>query len=832
MKLRLFAPVVCAAAIAFACGGKDDNGDNGNTGGESPGTGGNGETGSGGDPSSSGGNPGSGGDSDGSGGEGGDASGGEGGGPGSSLTLASPDFDDGEELPDDFTCEGKEFGDGISPQLSWSGAPEGTETYALVFADTTMLDAGLPRFGYHWVAWNIPEDISGLPKNFTGDEFPEEWDGGQQFRAGPPVDHDAFFGPCPSWQYACENATPRSNDSYAFILYTFDDELDPPEFDDENFETYAHQLAEFFAEEATDSTRLTSKSDAAPGVKPTVPACPAFAITSPDFDYGEPLPDVNTCEGGEFGDGVSPKLDWTSPPEGTTHYALVFMDTTLVDLDLPQFGYHWAAWNIPVDVEGIPANMSGQEQPPALEGGSQFRAGPPAPDNAFFGPCPSWQTACENGTPRSNDSYAFILYAYDGELDVPAFDDANYDNYVHQLDEFFAEQSPLGRTGIIATSDAAPGVKPTVPACPAFAITSPDFGYGDALPDENTCEGEEFGDGVSPELNWTGAPTGTTHYALVFADTTLVNADLPQFGYHWAAWNIPVSITGLEGGLSGEVMPAALGGGSQYRAGPPTPDEAFFGPCPSWQVACDIGAERSNDTYQFILYAYDGALTVPAHDTTNYPNYVHQLDEFFASQTPLGKTALEATSDAAPGEEPTVPACPAPLSLSITGFTEGGEIPDANTCEGKATDEGVSPAFSWVNPSAATETYAIVMRNEDLNWTLWAAWDIPSTVTSIAADVGTGATPAKLGGGSQVSRTPNNDPPRYYTPCPSRNEACESSPDRTESDYSFTLYTFNEDITPPNPATNLEAFATYLESNAASSVTLNVTSDALPECDD
>ncbi|HXS15693.1 MAG TPA: hypothetical protein VN764_00805, partial [Polyangiaceae bacterium] len=359
--------------------------------------GGEGQVGSGGQASGSGGLDSS------SGGTGGDAGGsgpqgGEGGViEGSQLTLTSADFQDGQELPDEFTCEGKEFGDGISPTLSWSGAPEGTETYALVFVDTTLVSAGLPRFGYHWAAWNIPEDVSGLPKNFTGDEFPAEWEetDGQQFRAGPPVDHDAFFGPCPSWQYACENATPRSHDEYAVILYTFDKDLDVPEFDDANYDNYAHQLNEFFVDNAVDSTELTTASDAAPGVKPTTPACPTFSVTSPDFDYGEPLPDENTCEGEEFGDGISPELNWSSPPENTTHYALVFMDTTLVDAQLPQFGYHWAAWNIPVSVTGIPAAMSDDDTPDELEGGVQFRAGPDVQHQGFFGPSPSWQVACE-----------------------------------------------------------------------------------------------------------------------------------------------------------------------------------------------------------------------------------------------------------------------------------------------------------------------------------------------------------------------------------------------------------------------------------------------------
>ncbi len=52
-------------------------------------------------------------------------------------------------------------------------------------------------------------------------------------------------------------------------------------------------------------------------------------------------------------------------------------------------------------------------------------------------------------------------------LEVPDFDEENYENYVHQLDEFTPAESPLGRTGILATSGLAPGVAPTVPECPA-----------------------------------------------------------------------------------------------------------------------------------------------------------------------------------------------------------------------------------------------------------------------------------------------------------------------------------------------------------------------------
>ena len=50
------------------------------------------------------------------------------------------------------------------------------------------------------------------------------------------------------------------------------------------------------------------------------------------------------------------------------------------------------------------------------------------------------------------------------------------------------------------------------------------------------------GDDRSPELNWTGAPSGTQSYAV-----TLYDPDAPTGSgfWHWAVYNIPAAVTGL-----------------------------------------------------------------------------------------------------------------------------------------------------------------------------------------------------------------------------------------------------------------------------------------------
>ena len=51
------------------------------------------------------------------------------------LTLTSPAFSHLGEIPGRFTCEGED----LSPPLTWSGVPEGTESLALIVDDPVLL---------------------------------------------------------------------------------------------------------------------------------------------------------------------------------------------------------------------------------------------------------------------------------------------------------------------------------------------------------------------------------------------------------------------------------------------------------------------------------------------------------------------------------------------------------------------------------------------------------------------------------------------------------------------------------------------------------------------
>ena len=102
----------------------------------------------------------------------------------SMLTVTSTSFADGAEIPAKYAG-----GPGISPQLSWTGAPEGTAAYVLVMHD---VDVAVPAGNLagditHWVVYNIPATTTSIPE---GGPIPSG--AGQLSMRGP-----QYMGPAP-----------------------------------------------------------------------------------------------------------------------------------------------------------------------------------------------------------------------------------------------------------------------------------------------------------------------------------------------------------------------------------------------------------------------------------------------------------------------------------------------------------------------------------------------------------------------------------------------------------------------------------------------------------
>jgi Raf kinase inhibitor-like YbhB/YbcL family protein len=108
---------------------------------------------------------------------------------------------------------------------------------------------------------------------------------------------------------------------------------------------------------------------------------------------------------------------------------------------------------------------------------------------------------------------------------------------------------------------------------------------------------------------------------------------------------------------------------------------------------------------------------------------------------------------------PPAPSGPA-MTLSIPAFPDGGQFPVkySQAAEGAAPGEGPSPAISWANPPAGTQSFVLNMHDMDVvrNKTTddqahWVVWNIPATATSLPEGAPKG--PQLPNGAYQISAT-------------------------------------------------------------------------------
>lgn len=118
------------------------------------------------------------------------------------FTLTSTAYAEGANIPAVHTCDGTN----VSPPLTWTNAPAGTQSYAVVMRDLSL--GNNPN--YHWVIYDIPASTTALAQGIEKAASPAVPAGAKQtnWSFGNSV---GYSGPCP----------PSGVHDYQLTVYSF-----------------------------------------------------------------------------------------------------------------------------------------------------------------------------------------------------------------------------------------------------------------------------------------------------------------------------------------------------------------------------------------------------------------------------------------------------------------------------------------------------------------------------------------------------------------------------------------------------------------------------------
>jgi hypothetical protein len=116
------------------------------------------------------------------------------------IKITSSAFAEGSMIPKRYTCDAED----VSPDMAWTGVPEGTKSLALICDDP---DAPMGTW-VHWVLFNLPPDINELHAEIP----PEKTLKNSAMHGKNDFGRFGYGGPCP----------PSGTHRYFFKFYALD----------------------------------------------------------------------------------------------------------------------------------------------------------------------------------------------------------------------------------------------------------------------------------------------------------------------------------------------------------------------------------------------------------------------------------------------------------------------------------------------------------------------------------------------------------------------------------------------------------------------------------
>lgn len=124
-----------------------------------------------------------------------------------SLLITSSAFSEGNEIPSEYTCDGKD----ISPPLNWTEVPSAAKSLVLIVDDPDAPDPAAPKMTWiHWLLYNLPAKNAEMPEA-AGNSEPQPG----VLQGLNSWSRTGYGGPCP----------PIGRHRYFFKLYALDTEL-------------------------------------------------------------------------------------------------------------------------------------------------------------------------------------------------------------------------------------------------------------------------------------------------------------------------------------------------------------------------------------------------------------------------------------------------------------------------------------------------------------------------------------------------------------------------------------------------------------------------------